>query len=131
MLALLQWWKPIGLGLLLVAAVAYRALLVHQRDAARAQAAQLSAELTQAQAANTAMRGAVAEQNAAVERLKAQLKQSADQAAAREHAAAAQGAAAVRQAAQSAGALERAPIDAGCAAAIKWGNAQSAELARW
>jgi hypothetical protein len=131
MLALLQLWRPIGLGLLLVAAVGYRALLIHQRDAARAQAAHLGAALTEAQAANAAMRSAVTAQNAAVNRLRAQLKQSADAAAARARAAAAQGAAAIRQAAKSARALEGARMGAGCAAVVRWGNAESAELARW
>jgi hypothetical protein len=59
MLVLLQLWRPLGLGLLLAAAVAYRALLIHQRAAARAQAARLSAALSEAQAAGAAMRSAV------------------------------------------------------------------------
>ncbi|HZO81155.1 MAG TPA: hypothetical protein VFB33_05625 [Candidatus Binataceae bacterium] len=131
MLSLLQFWRPLGLSLLVAAALAYRALLVHQRDAARAQAARLGAELAAAQAASAAMRQAVAAQNAAVARLRVELRQSAEAAAARDRAAAAEGAAVMRQAAAGARALQRARIDAGCAAAIRWGNVQSAKLARW
>lgn len=131
MLALTQLWRPVGLALLIVAALAYRALLVRQRDAARAQATHLQVELTEAQAANTAMHQAIVTQNAAVAQLEAKLKQSADEAAARERSAAAQGTAAMRMAAASASALEKARMGAGCEAAIRWGNAQSAELARW
>jgi hypothetical protein len=131
MAVLAQLWKPIGLMLLLAAALGYRALLIHERDAARAQAAHLQSALTEAQAANTAMRNAVTAQNAAVARLSSKLKQSADEAAARERSAATESAAVMRRASEDARALVRARMGSGCAAAIRWGNAESAELARW
>ncbi|MGH7840161.1 MAG: hypothetical protein ACREQD_00360, partial [Candidatus Binataceae bacterium] len=51
---------------LIVGLLGYRALLVHQRDAARAQVAGLQAELAGLSAANQAMKAAVTQQNAAV-----------------------------------------------------------------
>jgi hypothetical protein len=39
--------------------------------------------------------------------------------------------AAMRTATSGAQALQRARIDTGCAAAIRWGNAQATELGRW
>jgi len=126
-----QLWRPVALALLVAAALGYRALLLHQRDAARAQAAHLSASLADAEASNTALQNAIATQNSAVAQLRAELEQSVRDAAARERAATAKGAAAMRTAANGAQALERARIEAGCAAAIEWGNAQAAELSRW
>jgi hypothetical protein len=126
-----QLWKPAAIGLLIAGALGYRALLMHQRDAARAQVTHLSASLADAEASNAALQGAVATQNSAVTQLRAQLEQDAQAAAARERAAAASGAAAMRAAAVGARTLEDARIATGCAAAIGWGNAQAAELSRW
>jgi hypothetical protein len=126
-----QLWKPVAIALLIAAALGYRALLLHQRDTARAEAAHLSAALADAEASNAALRSAIATQNSAVAQLRAQLEQEARAAVARERAATANGEAAMRAAASGARALETARIDAGCAAAIRWGNAQAAELSRW
>ena len=126
-----QLWKPVAIALLIAAALGYRALLVHQRDAARAEAAHLGASLADAEASNAALQSAVATQNSAVAQLRAQLDQDAKSAAARAHTAAANGEAAMRTAASGAQALEDARIAAGCAAAIRWGNEQAAELSRW
>ena len=126
-----QLWKPVAVAMLLAAALGYRALLLHQRDTARASAAHLSAALADAEASNTALQSAIAVQNSAVAQLRAQLDASARSAAAREQAAAVRGAAAMRTAASGARAMEDARIAAGCAAAIRWGNAQAPELGRW
>jgi septal ring factor EnvC (AmiA/AmiB activator) len=107
-------WKPAAIALLIAAVLGYRALLLHQRDAARAEAAHLSASLADAEASNASLQSAIATQNSAVAQLRAQL-----------------GAAVMRLAASGARALESARIDAGCAAAIRWGNAQAVELSRW
>ncbi len=123
--------RPLALAALAAALLGYRAIPVHQRDAARAAATDLSARLADAEASNAAMRDAVAAQNSAVAQLKARLAQSADLAVARERAAAAAGDAAVRQAASAARVLEQARTGTGCDAAIRWGNAQGPELARW
>jgi len=124
-------WKPVALALLIAAVLGYRALLLHERDTARAAAAHLSASLADAEASNAALQSAIATQNSAVAQLRTQLEQSARAAAARERAATANGAAVMRMAASGARALESARIDAGCAAAIRWGNAQAAELGQW
>jgi hypothetical protein len=126
-----QLWKPAAVALLIAAAVGYRALLVHQRDTARAEVTHLSASLADAEASNTALQSAIATQNSAVVKLQTQLEQSARDAAAREGLAAAKGVAAMRTATSGAQALQRARIDTGCAAAIRWGNAEAAELGRW
>jgi len=126
-----QLWKPVAVALLIAAALGYRALLLHQRDTARAEAAHLSASLADAEASNAALQSAIATQNSAVAQLRTQLEQGTQAAAAREHAATANGEAVMRTAASGAQALEGARIDAGCAAAIRWGNAQAAELSRW
>lgn len=126
-----QLWRPALIALLIAAVLGYRALLVHQRDTARAADAHLTASLADAEASNAALQSAIAAQNSAVAQLKTQLKQSTAAAAAREHAAAAAGATAMRAAASGAQTLERARIAAGCMAAIQWGNAQGAELGRW
>jgi hypothetical protein len=124
-------WKPVAIALLIAAVLGYRALLLHQRDTARAQVTHLSASLADAEASNTALQSAIATQNSAVAQLRTQLAQGAQAAAARERAASANGAAVMRLAASGARALESAWIDAGCAAAIRWGNAQAEELSRW
>jgi len=126
-----QLWKPVALALLIAAALGYRALLLHQRDAARAEATHLRDSLAGAEASNAALQSAIAVQNSAVAQLRAELEEGVQAAAARERAASARGAAAMRSATSGARALEAARIDAGCAAAIRWGNAQAAELGRW
>jgi hypothetical protein len=126
-----QLWKPVAIALLIAAAVGYRALLVHQRDAARAEASQLGTSLAGAEASNAALQSAIATQNSAVTQLRAQLDQDAKSAAARARTATDTGEAAMRTAASGAQVLENARIAAGCAAAIRWGNAQAAELSRW
>ncbi len=124
-------WRPAAIALVIAAALGYRALLLHQRDAARAEATHLSASLADAEASNTALQGAIATQNSAVTQLRAQLEQGVQEAAARERAATEKATAAMRTATSGAQTLEGARIDAGCAAAVRWGNAQAAELGRW
>ena len=124
-------WRPVALAPLVAAALGYRALLVHQRDAARAEASHLSASLADAETSNTALQSAIASQNSAVAQLRAELEQGVRDATARERAATARGATAMRAAASGAQALQGARIEAGCAAAIRWGNAQAAELSQW
>jgi hypothetical protein len=126
-----QLWRPVAIALLIAGALGYRALLLHQRDTARAAAAHLSASLADAEASNAALQSAIATQNSAVAQLRAELEQGVQAAAAREGAATARGMAEMHAAASGARSLEGARIDAGCAAAIRWGNAQAAELGRW
>jgi len=75
----------------------------------------------------------IGRQNAAVADLKARADAEVNAMAASETAAHREAAAALDQAQQQAQALSDAPIDpnAGCAGAIRWGNAQAAELSSW
>src|ERR1700746_1142501 len=95
-------WKPVAIALLIAAALGYRALLLHQRDAARAAATHLSASLADAEASNAALQSAIATQNSAVAQMRAELEQGVQAAAARERAATAVGTAAMRTAASGA-----------------------------
>ena len=132
-LLLSRYWKPLALGLLISAAIVYRALLVHQRDQARAQVVTLTTEAAALRASNQALGFAIARQNAAV----TELRNNADAlttamnsriGSATRAAFATQG-----RAADQARDLIGAQIDAstGCAGAIKWGNARAAELSSW
>jgi len=132
-----QYWKPVALAVLIASALAYRTVLLHERDDARAQAAQLSAQAqAQAQAlrvANQAFGATVDRQNQAVAQLKARADAVENALTAREKAAAGEAAAAQDEAAQQGRALTAAPIDvtAGCDGAIKWANARGPELSSW
>lgn len=128
-----QYWKALVLAGLMAAAVAYRAILVHQRDQARAQVAQLTAEGAALRVSNQAMTAAINQQNTAVTALKVRADAAVNIMAANEAVALRAGAAAQGQAQQQAQALIAASIDAssGCAGAIRWGNAQAPELSAW
>jgi DNA polymerase III gamma/tau subunit len=132
-LILSQYWKPLALVVLIAAALAYRSVLIHQRDEARAQVAQLTAEATALRTSNQALGASIAQQNAAVTELKARADAALNTMAANETAALRAGASAQGQAQQQARALIGASIDAnsGCLGAIDWGNAQAAELSSW
>jgi hypothetical protein len=128
---MIQNAKWILLVLLIAAAVAYRAVLVHQRDSARAQVITLTAAAAVLQADNASMAAAVAKQNAAIDTLQAQMKVAQSAAAARQTQYASSAATAMTQERTHANAMMTAPIASGCADAIAWGNAQGPELGRW
>ncbi len=130
-LTLARAWKPLTLALLLAAGVAYRVVLIHQRDAARVEAAKLTSQNAGLRASIRALNSAIAAQNAALAGLKAKADSVAALARQRERTAAQAGAGALDAAARSAAAIERAPVDSQCAGAIRWGNAQAAGLAGW
>src|ERR1700674_4567217 len=102
MLALAYYWKPIAIAALLAATAAYRGVLIHQRDTARGQVVLLSAQAAQLEASNQAMSSAIAAQNAAVARLKANAERAAALAHQREQDAAKAGAGALDTAAATA-----------------------------
>ena len=52
---LTRYWKPLALAVLIAAAFAYRAILIHERDRARAQLAELTAEAAALRASNQAL----------------------------------------------------------------------------
>ena len=128
-----HYWKPLLLAVLLASALAYRGILIHQRNDARAKVAQLAAEAAALRASNQALGAMIDRQNAAVAELKARADGAVNAMAAREEGASREGAAAQGQAAQQARALIAAPIDrnSGCEGAIRWGNAQAPELSSW
>jgi hypothetical protein len=128
-----QYWKPLALSVLMAAAFAYRTVLIHQRDEARDQVVQLTAEATALRTSNQALGASIAQQNAAVTELKARADAAVNTMAANEAAALSDGATAQEQAQQQAHALIASSIDAnsGCQGAIQWGNAQAAELSAW
>lgn len=130
---LLSYWKPLGLMALMLLAFGYREVLVHQRDVARQQAAQLAAEAGALRTSNQALTAAIDQQNAALAQVKARADAAVNRMAANVAAALRAGAATQVQALQQAQVLMAAPIDAGsgCEGAIRWGNAQAAELSSW
>ena len=129
--ALMKLWKPLLLVGVVMAIVAYRALLVHQRDAARAEAGQLKGQVAALQVSNHALSGSIAEQNAAIESLREREQSATVAAANREAERANAAAAAMRTATARAQALIHAAVPSGCEGAIRWGNAQGPELGRW
>jgi hypothetical protein len=130
---LAQYWKPLLLAALVASALAYRAILVHQRDEARAQVTQTSAEMATLRTANQALGATVDQQNQAVARLKAEADAAENAMTARENTASSEATAALDKAEQQARALSAAPINAasGCEGAIQWGNARAVELSSW
>jgi IS5 family transposase len=124
-------WRPLMIVAALGALALGGALLVHQRNAARKQAAGCAAQLAIAQAAERECEAAVAHQNAAVEQLSAAARQAADAARTRQENLAAAAESSGAAAEVRARALVGAAVAPGCDAAIKWGNAQARELGRW
>ena len=128
----MQLWRPVALALLVAAALGYRALLVHQRDAARAASAHLSASLADAEASNTALQNAVATQNSAVAQLRAELEE--DQAGWPRRANAPRPPTARQRCAPRPTAPRRSRahvLRPDARRRVRWGNAQAAELGRW
>ncbi|MBF6559120.1 MAG: hypothetical protein IVW56_02430 [Candidatus Binataceae bacterium] len=130
-LAILSYWKPIVIVALIAAGLIYRGVLVHQRDAARAQIVELTQQTGALEADNSAMRAAAVQQNAAIAALQSQMAAANAAAKSRTAEFAARGAQAMQGELAHATQLDHAAVPAGCAAAIRWGNAQGPELGRW
>jgi hypothetical protein len=129
--AIIQNAKWILLALMIAAAFAYRAVLVHQRDSARAQVATLTGAAALLQSDNAAMAASATRQNAAIGALQIQMNLARTNAAARQAQYAISATEAMAQERVHSKAVMTAPIAAGCAGAIAWGNAQGPELGRW
>lgn len=127
------YWKPMLLGAVLVAAFAYRAVLIHQRDDARERIVALNDQMGALRTSNQALGQMIDRQNAAVAELKARADASINTMAASEAAGMREGAAAQNEAKQKADKLIETPIaaDSGCLGAIRWGNSEAAELSSW
>jgi hypothetical protein len=123
--------KPLALAAVLAALIGYRALLVHQRDAAKAQAALLGERLSQCAAGAEALKRAIAEQNAALAQLRRDQARAAAAASSRETASVARAQAALKRGIARARAIEKTSVPSGCEGAIKWGNGEGPELSQW
>jgi hypothetical protein len=113
-----------ALAALLLGLLVYRATLIHERDSARAAAAQEAANLAICRANTSALQNTIAGQNAAItteqnnEKLIVQEQRGRQAVAARDQAA-------INEAATTrAGAHEKAAVAPGCLKAIAWFNAQ-------
>jgi hypothetical protein len=126
-----KYWKPLLIAAAIAAAIGWRAVLVGERDHARAQATRAQAEAAALHTSNAALSAALARQTAAVEAMRTRAGAQARAQSARAASAARAGAAASGRAGAQARSLVAAPIGAGCDAAIRWGNARAPELSRW
>lgn len=129
--ALLQNWKVLALALMIGTVLIYRAVLIHQRDSARAQVATLSGAAAALRAENASMASAVARQNEAIGALQGKMKLAQQAAAQREAQSAGAAERTMSEELAHANAVRNAPVPAGCQGAINWGNAQGPELGRW
>jgi hypothetical protein len=130
-LLLANYWKPVAIAVAIAAALCYRAVLIHQRDAARAETASIAVQLADWKSAEAACENAVARQNLAVNALAAAAARESAAAKTREDNVAALAAATASNEARRANAILTAPIANDCASAIKWANAQAGELSKW
>src|SRR5271163_712734 len=130
-LMLANYWKPAALALALAAILIYRAVLIHQRDAAVAATAAMTAQVADLKSAEAACEDAVARQNAAVSAMAAAAARESAAAQTREANVAASAASAATAESRRAAAIQTAPIASDCAGAIKWANAQAGELGKW
>jgi hypothetical protein len=130
---LLRYWKPLAMVAVFAVALGYRAVLIHERDSARSQVVELTAETAALRVSNQALGASIQIQNAAIGKLKADAEAAAQMMNSRMAAASMAAIAAATRGADQARALIAAPIDsgAGCAGAIQWGNARAAELSSW
>ncbi len=124
-------WKPIAIALALLGVVAYRGVLVHQRNTARAQAAALASQIADLKGAEAACEAAVSQQNQQVMAMRSAGERLAAATATREANVSATAALSAARENDRATQALRAPIAADCASAIKWGNAQAPELGKW
>jgi peptidoglycan hydrolase CwlO-like protein len=110
---------------------AYRGVLIHERNSARAEVAKLTTDLATCRANTATLEKSVQDQNAAIVTEHNSERLIAQEARAHQAAAAQAGAAAAASAAARAQAIEHSQIQPGCAAAITWGRAQAPGLSRW
>ncbi len=126
-----RYWKPFALALVVMAAFAYRAVLIHERDAARREAARLATRNAELRASVEQLTAALKRQDAAVAAMRQRALKVAAALAARSQAADARARTVAARAEREASRIVHARIDSGCAAAIRWGNREAKELSRW
>ena len=130
-LLIANYWKPIAITVAIAAALCYRAVLIHQRDAAKAETASIAVQLADWKISEAACEDAVARQNLAVNEIAAVAARESAAAKTREANVAASAAATASDEVRRATAILSAPIANDCASAIKWANAQAQELSKW
>jgi len=124
-------WRIGVVAIALAVAGAWAAVIIHERNAARAESARLEAQVADLKVSNGSMQAAIAAQNAAVDKLRTTLLSENAAAAARESAATVRGAQMMMTAGNRAAALEHSAVGAGCGAAVAWANRQAKELGAW
>lgn len=125
------YWKPIAFVLVILAAFAYRAVLVHERDAARREVSSLTARNARLEAGINQLKAAIKRQNAAVDSLRQRADRATAMLAQQNRAATRRAAHIQAQARTAAGRMAHARINPGCTAAIEWGNREARELSQW
>jgi len=127
----LQNWKAIVIVAAVIGLVAYRAVLVHQRDSARGEVKALAAEVAEITERERACEEAVKRQNAVVAAIRANALRDLMVAETRQANVAADAARAQVDDARHAAELKSAPVGAGCEAAVRWSIEQARDLGKW
>jgi hypothetical protein len=128
---IVQNWKPIVVALAVISLVAYRTVLVHQRDSARGEVKALKAEVAELTEREHACEAAVKRQNAVVAAIRENALRDLMAAETRQANIAADAARAQVDDARRAAELKSAAVGAGCDAAVKWSIEQARDLGRW
>jgi hypothetical protein len=129
--ALIQNWKAIALIAMVATALIDRAVLVNERDTARAQAAAESGAATVLRLEKVSLTAAVARENAAAGALQDKIKLAQRRATQRKARYAAIETKEMNRELAHANAIRIAASPPGCQGALDWGNAQGPELGRW
>ncbi len=128
---LARYWKPLAIAAIFAAAIGYRAILVHERDAARRDAAASAAAAAQLRADNQSLAQQIRSQNAAVEAIRKAADEQAQAMSARAQASMRAADSAEAAADADARSLAQSRIANGCDEAIRWGREQARELGKW
>lgn len=128
---LARYWKPLALVALAAAAIGYRAILIHQRDTARREAAADAAAISRLRADNDSLAREIRNQNDEVEAMRKAGDQQAQALGARAQAAARAAQHEAVAADAAARALAQSHIADGCDEAMRWGREKAKELGQW
>jgi len=128
---ILRCAKPLIVIALIAGLMGYRALLVRERNAARARVQVLEEDKATLVRTNAAMEQALARQNQAIADLNNEAVSRLRAAQAHEAQAATRGSAELEGALAHAAQMAHTSVPDGCGGAIAWGNAQGPELGRW
>jgi hypothetical protein len=124
---LLEHWRGIAVGVLLLAALTYRGLLVHQRNTAMRETEHARVQLAEVSAREALMQATIERQNQAV----SQLKQRAEAEQERADEAARKAAIVADESRAAASAISKQRVPGGCEGAFQWLADQGARLGTW